>query len=358
MNDVISAFVIMPFSEEFDSIYTRFIKETLEDIGFTVSRADDLVNQRNILWDIVSSIVHSDLIIADLTGENPNVYYELGIAHALNKPVIIITQDLDEIPFDLQSYRVIGYTTHFAEIDKSMSLLKEAASGLLDNSIKFGNPISDFNKQVTSEILPQTIDDSQISFHGEEGEPGFIDYLADLSDGYNDISEIVNTISSEMEKLTANTDNFTEELTTAMENQSEGTPAYLRKISRSLAHDMNEFNDLLSKSNKRYKTIAQNTQNNLEEILNFQNPETPEEFEKIQSFIDTLIQTHNSTDEAKSAYENLAKILESLPKFERHLNKAIENTIFEINSLINNIDQTLASLNRGIEVGIKRLGEV
>jgi hypothetical protein len=80
-----TAFILMPFADEFTDVYKYLITDALQDTGYTVKRADDIKSQNNILGDIIAGIVTSDLIVADLTGANPNVYYELGIAHALNK---------------------------------------------------------------------------------------------------------------------------------------------------------------------------------------------------------------------------------------------------------------------------------
>jgi len=106
----------MPFSADFDEIYNLFIASTLSEVGYEVFRADNIVSQRNILDDIIESIKDSDLIVADLTGSNANVYYELGIVHAFRKPVILLTQSISDLPFDLRSYRAIHYNTHFAAI--------------------------------------------------------------------------------------------------------------------------------------------------------------------------------------------------------------------------------------------------
>src|SRR5436305_7965208 len=84
------AFVIMPFASEFDEVYRLFISDALNAAGYKVLRADNLLSHRSILQDIIGAIASSNLIIADLTGANPNVFYELGIAHALCKPVIIL----------------------------------------------------------------------------------------------------------------------------------------------------------------------------------------------------------------------------------------------------------------------------
>ena len=79
------AFVIMPFDAELNEVYSAFLAPILSEIGYDVRRADDIASQGNILRDIVESIAGADLIVADLTGLNPNVFYELGVAHALRK---------------------------------------------------------------------------------------------------------------------------------------------------------------------------------------------------------------------------------------------------------------------------------
>ena len=116
-----TAFVLMPFAPEFDDIYRLFLHPTLTECGFDVKRADDITSQQNILRDVINGIVDRDLIIADLTGANPNVFYELGVAHALGKPVILITQNIDKLPFDLE--HTVAWGT--AETSPASNKLKE-----------------------------------------------------------------------------------------------------------------------------------------------------------------------------------------------------------------------------------------
>ena len=127
------AFVLMPFSQEFDDVYNDFIKPTLEAVGFEVSRADEIKGQNNILRDIIQGIANSDLIVADLTGENANVFYELCIAHHLRKPDIRITQCIDDYPFDLRMYRVLEYDTRFSKIGKAKESLLKLVTDFLGN---------------------------------------------------------------------------------------------------------------------------------------------------------------------------------------------------------------------------------
>lgn len=102
-------FVIMPFLDSLFPVYEDHIKGTCNRIGYTCLRADDLCNSSVIMNDIWSLINNSDIIICDCTGKNPNVFYELGIAHAIGKNVICITQHTEDIPFDIKQIRYIKY---------------------------------------------------------------------------------------------------------------------------------------------------------------------------------------------------------------------------------------------------------
>lgn len=104
-----TCFVEMPFDQRFEGIWSNVIIQTVENLGDTCIRVDNFFTTGSILNDIFTSIKNSDYIIADLTMQNPNVYYELGYSHALNKKVILITQDISSLPFDLRHQRVILY---------------------------------------------------------------------------------------------------------------------------------------------------------------------------------------------------------------------------------------------------------
>lgn len=126
-------FVIMPFSEDYDEIYDT-IKEAVEvDSGLICERADDLTGGGHILEDILEGLGSSEVIIADLTGRNPNVFYELGIAHMVKDvaKIIMLTQDPDSIPFDLRIYRSIVYEQSIAGGKK---LKKEIIKALKDTT--------------------------------------------------------------------------------------------------------------------------------------------------------------------------------------------------------------------------------
>ena len=102
-------FVLMPFDVKFQPLYDDHIKPTVRRAGLQCERADDIHGIAQITWDIWERINRSRFLIAELTGQNPNVFYELGLAHALSKDVILITQSMDFVPFDLKTIRCIAY---------------------------------------------------------------------------------------------------------------------------------------------------------------------------------------------------------------------------------------------------------
>jgi len=104
-----TCFTIMPFGEWFDDYYEELYCPAIRAAGLDPKRADDLYRPSTIINDIWSYTQSAKLILADLTGKNPNVFYELGLAHALAKPAILITDSITDVPFDLRSLRVIVY---------------------------------------------------------------------------------------------------------------------------------------------------------------------------------------------------------------------------------------------------------
>ncbi|MNG19951.1 hypothetical protein D3C84_1041660 [compost metagenome] len=84
----------------------------------TARRADSIWEHHEIIQDIVALIDRSAVIVCDCTGRNANVFYEIGIAHALGKEVILITQSADDIPFDLAHLRNIRYLNNGEGIER------------------------------------------------------------------------------------------------------------------------------------------------------------------------------------------------------------------------------------------------
>jgi hypothetical protein len=118
-------FIIMPFTDKLNPIYESIIRPVIKDLKLKSLRADEIFTSKPIVDDIWESIKKAKFLIADLTDRNANVFYELGLAHALNKDVILLTQDIDDVPFDLRHYRIIVYQDSISGADKLKSTLKD-----------------------------------------------------------------------------------------------------------------------------------------------------------------------------------------------------------------------------------------
>lgn len=114
MSDRKKAFILMPFQQPFDSYYQLIFKPALEMADYDAYRADDLFTPRPIVLDIQDSIAEAELILCEMSERNSNVFYELGLAHAIGKPAVLVSRTETDIPFDLRHLRVIIYDTQSA----------------------------------------------------------------------------------------------------------------------------------------------------------------------------------------------------------------------------------------------------
>lgn len=108
-------FVVMQFSEEYDHLYKEVIKVVCEDFGYECFRGDEYFTNGTILKDITDAINESSIIIADITPNNPNVFYEVGYSHALGKPTILLSdKKREKLPFDVSGFRTLFYDNTIA----------------------------------------------------------------------------------------------------------------------------------------------------------------------------------------------------------------------------------------------------
>jgi hypothetical protein len=132
-------FTIMPFGGWLDEYYETIYCPAIEAAGLKPRRADDLFRPGTIVTDIWDYTRQAKLLLADLTGKNPNVFYELGLAHALKKPAILVAESMDDIPFDLRALRIIIYDKNAPnwgkilreKIETSLEEVEKAPAGAL-----------------------------------------------------------------------------------------------------------------------------------------------------------------------------------------------------------------------------------
>lgn len=105
-----TCFVMMPFGDPLGKYYAQIYEKAVEKAGMKPVRADDeIFGTGKIIDQVWRGISEAKVLIAELTMRNPNVFYELGLAHALQKPVVLVSSNEEDVPFDLQHIRVIYY---------------------------------------------------------------------------------------------------------------------------------------------------------------------------------------------------------------------------------------------------------
>jgi hypothetical protein len=358
MADKPIAFVIMPFDAELNEVYSAFIVPALEEAGYSVRRADNLDGQKNILRDIVEWISKSDLILADLTGLNPNVFYELGMAHALLRPVILMTQNIDELPFDLRSYRVITYNTHFARIASAREALRQTAFGAIRGELEWGNPVSDFAS--TGRLISRTpASPSESSAQAEdedEEDRGWLDHRVAMEEGFGELREILSSVTEATLSIGEKTNSYTERFIQA-NAQASGRASGIKYIANEYSRELEGFGEKLSVANDLYERIARDTQNSIEFIISNATINSVEDAKALLEFVETLDGVEKAAGGALDGYVGMRQSLKSVEGIESAMTRAAKIVGREVDRFISNIEKTTASVQRGIEIGRRRLEE-
>lgn len=137
---LIRAFVLMPFDNSFNDTYQLGIKAASTKVGIVTERLDEQIFVEGMIDRIYRQIEIADIVIADMTGKNPNVFYEVGFAHAKEKICILITDRADDIPFDLKNRQHIVYNNSISflrdELIKYLEWAKEEVETKRNSQIR------------------------------------------------------------------------------------------------------------------------------------------------------------------------------------------------------------------------------
>jgi hypothetical protein len=121
----------------------HLVRRVLEPMGYEVQRADDIDDLGQITHQIIERLLDDDLVVADLTGLNPNVFYELAVRHAVRKPVVTLMTFGQDIPFDLKDVRTVFYDLHDPDkLEAAQQDLEQKVRAIEDNPTDVRNPIT------------------------------------------------------------------------------------------------------------------------------------------------------------------------------------------------------------------------
>lgn len=349
-------FVIMPFADDFFESY-EMIKEHFSD-DFEFSHAGEEDNQQNILADIIPPIYAADIVLADLTGLNPNVMYELGIAHSFNKKTIMITRDdLGSLLFDLKQYRAKDYSTHFKKFYDLIAYLEKNLQGARDGSVIFNNPVGDFMDR--SKIAPEELFRKEIiRVDIPEGEMGFLDFLAEIEEDTENMTKDIQNMSLEMQTMSGGINECTAEIKRVNKTGGSGTASFVRKQSRKAAEYIETFSKQLKAHNVTISSYWTKIEKNILGLLENDISARQENKESLVKYMKALLKMKDSIILSNESVQNLKETSLKNLGIERSMNQAIRFLDQDLSAYIDMTEQMINSIERIIGKSRFIIGDV
>ena len=254
-------FVIMPFSstnrhttEEWTAIFENVHKPAITGsrLGYKCERSK--IGTGAFIKDILFQLNQADVVLADLTDMNPNVFYELGVRHVLKNRTILVSQTMDDVPSDLKQYGVIIYGTDPKSVAEYKKKISEILKDIRDNPDRADNPVSDYLHMKTIIIDP---------FEAKTIEKRLIALVSECSFNLSVIKNSLKFTDPEMDSIT--TARFTMGALELLTSTYYIYPndEYI-KIANVLLHDLTNKNASLELLNDEMyqKSVKKNIENN------------------------------------------------------------------------------------------------
>lgn len=360
-----SVFVITPFGDDYIALFNELKEYFKEEYDFI--NAGDMDNQQNILKDIVVGISSADIIVADLTGNNPNVFYELGLAHAMNKKVIIITQAIDELPFDIKSYRAFQYSMMFYKIPELKEELKKNLDGAIDGTVGYGNPVYDFlpnynpkqssiNNENNSDI--ESNDGNPKEPEYDDSDAGILDFIETIQTSSNDMLSEINTMGEEMNEMSASVSEASLEINRVKAQSGNVDLPFVRKVCRRLGQPIDAFSNKLNGHVDVILDKWSSIENSYLLMLDNQLVTLPANKKGMQESVCSLKEMQASISNSDRQIESFMGEVRQVLGYERTLTKAVNALILSLERYMQATGQMSSSIDRIVSKSSIVLGNI
>jgi hypothetical protein len=326
------AFVLAPFDPEPTVVYEQLILPALEAAGYEVHRADDLGTHQNIIKDIVRSIEGAALVVADLTGPNPNVMYEVGLAHALGRPVVLVARKISEIPFDIRPYRAIPYSVE-DDPDRLRGELEDIARRHLLGQVAFGNPITDFGKDRLSARAREALNIAELVRETVAAGRRMIAAMETIMNRAIEVFDQISVIRADLERAT----------TEQRDRLLADVAALLKRLARDEGLDLSALNRA---ANDYYGRTERSML-----VLDLAKPANLRDLERMRrSLIDSKKRFRALADSLRAARDNLL----GLKSASDELDRAIEGMRVSLDSVMGFVAVSDAVVDRIVAIAEQR----
>lgn len=314
-------------------------------------------NQQNILKDIIQPIYDSDIILADLTGLNPNVMYELALAHAFKKKTVIITQDpLSSLPFDLKSYRAKNYDVHFNKFDDLIEYLDKNMTGAIDGSILYSNPVDDFLK--TSNVDASNKKELSNVIESDKLENGVLDFLEGIEKNTKALADVIVNYTQDIDQMGSEIRNNTSEMERVKSNGSDSIAVFLRKITKKIARSIDVFDRKLRGHNELISGIWDDIERDTYGLLESRLVDNSENKESLKKYLSSLKSLQISIGESNIQIDGLRKSMDNANGIERSLNQAIRLVKDDLSTYLDIAERIIGSIDLILERAKPIISEV
>lgn len=346
--DKLKVFMIMPFTDDFFDVYQKLKKDFASSCEF--SNASEIGNQQSILNDIIQPIFDADLVVADLTGLNANVMYELGVAHSLNKKTIIITQDdISTIPFDIKTYKIWNYNTNFKSFSELVEYLNSTIKNTIDGTCIFGNPVIDFlsKKNITQiNLIQQSTDIATTEFTDK----GYFDFIADIEENVEKLGDSIVQMAGEMTDLSTGVSESTDSINRIKKTGEKGALKLFQKETKKVANYISSFSSKLNSHNKLnallWQEIEKNTSGLIDNRFSYEEGNKPE----LITFLKTLYDLKSSNSESSKSIAKFKQSLTNIIGIDKSMTKSINIAIVHLDDYLSFSE----NMNKGIDKNIEK----
>ena len=352
-------FVIMPFMWNFHLVFRHLIKEPLETRGHSVERSLES-NHQHGLRAIIQGIENADMVIADLTKANPNVTYELGIAHTRKKPALLIAQNRDDVRYDLQAYNVVLYSI---ETDGKSQLTEDILRYVEPEDGKeylFSNPFSDFervdqrnftNIKANGKAREESQDDSFIDL-----DDGILDAKAGAEDAMSELADIASKIATDISNIDKNTQDRTEEIQRLQTDPDQSRyNSRALTIFRTFASNLNEFSEGIEDNSIRLKKAWTKYDQAMGHVLMISIIENQNDVEDLSDFVNQMAGLQSTGADTMKSLEELRESHSELSGFSKHSDRALHKSVSTLDQLIDEFKLGESVLNRLIDIASEML---
>lgn len=305
-----------------------------------MKRADSDLNQQSILREFVQGIVEADLVIADLTGLNGNVMYELGLAHALGARVILLTQNIAELPFDLRTYKANPYSTHFDEAESLKSVLRSMGEATLAGSAEYGNPIQDFSPEALRSNAPVRV---KLKSHGQSGDkgpapggegtgtdppredgeaPGFIEAVVELEQLTHELTSLSESVAERTQQMGESIEGYSGKMQNAQNRLGQKSMPAIQAIINQMVGELERYNADLSPRVNEFQDVFARYGSSVEVISKEVVVTSDDDVEAANRTLAVMLESETSFDEAVQGMRGFSAMMADAPNATKKLRTA------------------------------------